>query len=347
MKSQRLKELLLYKRWLWHMLFWTGYIIFRFWPYYITISYSYPPVFLQYMLISELLFVAATYFTLTLYRRLFERKKYSLYFSLGSGSWALYLLGRIFFQFWYLRAEPAFQNNTFTDIFFNNIAIVLIFFFFITACKYFKDGFISQHFESQKKEQQLIAEVNNLKSQIAPHFLFNTLNNLYGLAVDKSEKLPDMMLRLSNLLRHTLYETQKPVVSINAEINVLKGYIELESIRVESYLKLEFDNMVPADTTSQIAPLILIVFVENAFKHSKLVESAAVNIYISTNLENDLFTLLVKNNYDKEKESMAGGIGLTNVKRRLEVLYPEHQLTINKDEGFFTIELKLPLSKTS
>jgi hypothetical protein len=347
LNTGKLKDLLLYKRWPWHLLFWTGYIIFRLWAYYITIHYNYPPIFLQYMLLSELLFVATTYFSLWLYRRLFETKKYFLYFSIGASSWILYLLARMVFQFWYLRNEKGFQGNTFTDIFFNNIAVVMVFFLFSTASKYFKDGFIAQQFEAEKKKQQLMAEVNNLKSQIAPHFLFNTLNNLYGLAVDKSEKLPDLMLRLSNLLRHSLYETQKPLVPITKEINVLKSYIQLESIRLENYLKLEFDNKVPDDSPYQVAPLILIVFVENAFKHSKLVQLAAVNIYISTSMENNIFTMVARNNYNKEIESGTGGIGLTNVKRRLDVLYPEHQLTINKDEEFFHLTLQLPLAKAT
>ena len=345
--TKKLNDLLLYRRWPWHLLFWIGYIIFRFWAYYITVTFNYPAIFLQYMLLSELLFIGTTYFTLALYRRLFARKKYALYFSIGAISWVLYLLGRTVFQFWYLRNAPGFQNNSFTDIFFNNIAIALGFFLFITASKYFKDGFISQQFETEKKQQQLAAEVNNLKSQIAPHFFFNTLNNLYGLAVDKSEKLPDLMLRLSNLLRHSLYEAQKPLVPIAEEILVLKSYTELESIRLENDLELKYENTVPDESPYQIGPLILIVFVENAFKHSKLVQSSAVNIYISTTLENDIFTLLVRNNYNNEKESGTGGIGLTNVKRRLDVLYPEHHLTINRDEEFFTLTLQLPLSKAT
>jgi hypothetical protein len=340
-----LKDLFLNKRWPWHLLFWAGYIMFRFWAYYLTINFNYPPVFLQYMLLSELLFVGTTYLSLWLYRCQFEKKKYSTYFLIGAGIWVLYLLGRTAFQFWWLRNEKGFQNAVFADAFFTNIAVVFVFFLFITAAKYFKDGFIAQQFEAEKKQQQLMAEVNNLKSQIAPHFLFNTLNNLYGLAVDKSEKLPDLMLRLSNLLRHSLYETQKPLVPITEEINVLKSYIQLESIRLENYLQLKFDNMVPEDSPFEIAPLILIVFVENAFKHSKLVELAAVNIYISTAMENDTFTLLVRNNYNKEKESATGGIGLANVKRRLDVLYPEHHLSITRNEEFFTVTLQLPLSK--
>ena len=131
-------------------------------------------------------------------------------------------MAELFFNSIICKMNRVFKGNTFTDIFLNNITVVIVYFLFITSCKYFKDGYITQQFEAERKQQQLMAEVNNLKSQIAPHFLFNTLNNLYGLAVEKSDKLPDLMLRLSDLLRHSLYETQKPLVSINDEINVLK-----------------------------------------------------------------------------------------------------------------------------
>ena len=341
------KNFLLYKRWPWHLLFWIGYAIFRFWVYYITVKY-YPSIFLEYMLLSEVMFVAITYFTLWLYRRLFESKKYLTYFLIGAGSWALYLYGRTEFQFWYLQAAPGFKNNSFTDIIINNITVVIVYFLFITSCKYFKDGYITQQFEAEKKKQQLMAEINNLKSQIAPHFLFNTLNNLYGLAVEKSEKLPGLMLQLSDLLRHSLYETQKPLVSINEELNVLKSYIELETVRLEDDLKLEFNNTVPVNSPYGIAPLILIVFMENAFKHAKFVQSAPVNIYIKTMLDNNRFTLIIKNNYNTGKENSVNGIGLANVKRRLEVLYPadQHKLNISKDDSFYTVDLQLQLKNS-
>lgn len=342
-----IKDWLLYKRWPWHLFFWTGYVLFRLYIYYITVKY-YHPIYLEYMLLSEIMFVGITYFSIWLYKQLFEKKKYSIYFVVGTISWLLYLYTRTIFQFWYLHNEPGFKVNNFTDIFLNNIAVVIVYFLFITSCKYFKDGYITQQFEAEKKEQQLMAEVNNLKSQIAPHFLFNTLNNLYGLAVDKSDKLPDLMLRLSDLLRHSLYETQKPLVSISDEINVLKSYIKLESVRLEDDLKLEFINTVPENSHFQITPLILIVFIENAFKHAKFVQSSAVNIYIKTILENDLFTIAIKNNYNAERKSSSNGIGLTNVKRRLEVLYPnnQHQLTISKDKIFYIVTLQLKLVKT-
>jgi hypothetical protein len=342
----KFKKFLLHNRWPWHVLFWMGYVLFRFWLYYITVTY-YPSIFLEYMLLSEILLVAFTYFTLWLYRYLFEGKKQLIYFFAGTVSWALYLCGRTVFQIYYLRNAPGFKGNTFVDIFLSNITVVIVFFLFITACKYVKDAYIFQQFEAEKKEQQLMAEVNNLKSQIAPHFLFNTLNNLYGLAVDKSDKLPGLMLRLSNLLRHSLYETQKPLVSLNEEMDVLKSYIELETVRLEDDLKLVFDNSVPQDSSYQVAPLILIVFMENAFKHAKFVQGAAVEIYIKTALEGDLFSLTIKNNFNTEKSASVNGIGLTNVKRRLEVLYPgqQHQLSISQDDVYYTVNLQLQLVK--
>ncbi len=339
------KDLLLYNRWPWHVLFWIGYTIFRFGVYYITLKY-YPRIFLEYMLIAEAMFVVVTYFTIWLYRRLFQRQKYFLYFLTGTMSWIAYLYGRTMFQFYYLKDAPGFKNNSFADMVLNNLVIVIVYFLFITACKYFKDGFIAQQFEAARKEEQLVAEVNNLKSQIAPHFLFNTLNNLYGLAVDKSDKLPDLMLRLSDLLRHSLYETQKPLVPLHEEINVLKSYIELESIRLENDLQLEFNNTVPAATKYQIAPLLLIVFVENAFKHAKFIQDGHVEIYFKMALEREWFSLEIANNYNRDKQSSGHGIGLINVKRRLDVLYPKHQLSINRTETFYSVELKLPLTES-
>ncbi len=339
------KKLLLHKRWPWHVLFWIGYVLFRFWLYYITVMY-YNAIYLEYMLFSEIMFVAITYFTLWLYARFFEPRKYIIYFLIGAGGWIAYLYGRTFFQMDYLKNEPSFKGSTFINIFLGNITFVLVYFLFITACKYFKEGYIAQQFEAEKKQQQLSAEINNLKAQIAPHFLFNTLNNLYGLAVEKSDKLPDLMLRLSDLLRHSLYDTQRPLISLNEEMKILTSYIQLERIRMEDNLQLQMDNTVPEGSHHQIVPLILIVFIENAFKHAKFVKETAVNIYIQTGLDGNWFSLLIKNNYNRDKEQSGNGIGLANVKRRLELLYPtgQHELTINKEEVFYTSCLRLQLA---
>jgi len=343
--GSRINQLLINQRWPWHVLFWTGYALFRFWMYYITVTY-YPSIFLEYMLMAEVMLVALTYATLWMYRKLFAKEKYLLYFLAGTAAWLGYLYLRTVFQFAYLKNERGFSGNNFSDIFINNITVVIVYFLFVTAAKYFKDGFISQQKSNEMKRQHLTAEVNNLKSQIAPHFLFNTLNNLYGLAVARSEKLPDLMLRLSDLLRHSLYETDKPLVPLQQELEVLKSYIELESVRMEDNMELDFKDHVPAYSNHQVAPLLLIVFVENAFKHARLVPQGAIRISIETAIENNWFTLQVKNNYNTNKPASTKGIGLMNVRRRLELLYPnwKHQLQVEQADGYFIVNLGLQLT---
>ncbi|TDH24595.1 hypothetical protein EXU57_14740 [Segetibacter sp. 3557_3] len=345
-KFEQQHSWLLNNRWAWHLLFWFGYVLFRFWPYYITFTY-YPPVFLQYMLLSEVLFVGTTYVTIWLYKRLFAARKYGRYFLVGASTWILYLCVRTLFQVYYLQAEPRFRGNSIADILINNITVVLVSFLFISGCKYFKDGYITQQFEAAKKAQHLTAEVNNLKSQIAPHFLFNTLNNLYGLAVEKSDKLPELMLRLSELLRHSLYEADKALVPLSDEVEVLKSYIQLESLRLEDNLQLDFENRIPAINPYQVAPLIGIVFVENAFKHARLVQPLVVTISIKAWLLNGWFHLQVINNYKVGCVENKGGIGITNVRRRLALLYPNghHELNINQDDTWFKILLRMRLAK--
>jgi len=153
------------------------------------------------------------------------------------------------------------------------------------------------------------------------------------------------MIQLSHFLRHSLYETQKSLIPVNDEINVLKSYIEIESVRLEEDLQLELKNNIPHDSRCMIAPLILIVFIENAFKHAKYVRSETVNIFIETDLKDEWFTLTIINNYNQSGKSSENGIGLKNARRRLELLYPapKHQLMINIDDRFFTVKLQLLL----
>lgn len=119
------KNPLLYNRWSWHLLFWIGYCLFRLWPYYITVTY-FNNVFLEYMLLSEIFFVANFYLTIYMYKRLFIPQKYIIFFIAGIAAWALYLYGRTVFQFYYLQDQPTFKGNTFSNIFINNIAFVMV-----------------------------------------------------------------------------------------------------------------------------------------------------------------------------------------------------------------------------
>jgi LytS/YehU family sensor histidine kinase len=155
------------------------------------------------------------------------------------------------------------------------------------------------------------------------------------------------MLRLSDLLRHSLYETQKPAVSIHEEIDMVKSYIALESLRLEDDLELAFNNSIAEDAPYEISPLILIVFIENAFKHARFVKTGPIIIRIDMKLEKGRFNLLTTNNFNDDKQLSSGGLGLTNVRRRLEVLYPDdqHHLTISRDSGHFVVNLQLQLNR--
>lgn len=187
------------------------------------------------------------------------------------------------------------------------------------------------------KEQEL----KFLKMQIHPHFLFNTLNTLYGFALRKSEKAPEMILKLSNLLDYILYQVDKPKVLLQDEINHIEDYISLEKLRFQESLQVIFDEKV-MDHQFEIAPMLLLPFVENAFKHGNQIDGVLkVTIYVSVD-ENELnFTI---ENSAIKKEHSKNGIGLENSKKRLEMLYEnQYFLEILQEEKLFKINLKIAI----
>ncbi len=190
------------------------------------------------------------------------------------------------------------------------------------------------------------AELKLLKAQIHPHFLFNTLNNLYGLTLEKSDEAPDLVLRLSEILDYILYRCNEKRVSLSEEINNLKNYIEIEKIRYSDKLKL--DVSFPTNTNNfNIAPLIILPFVENAFKHgvSNFPGIATVKIKISLTENNLIFNIRnTKNSNIEKQQNYSNGIGLNNVKKRLDLMYPEkYILAINDKTETFSVNLTLQL----
>ncbi len=191
------------------------------------------------------------------------------------------------------------------------------------------------------------AQLKLLKAQIHPHFLFNTLNNLYGLTLKKSEKSPEVVLRISSLLDYMIYRSALPRVLLTEEINYIRDYIALEELRY-SRLKLQYTFPEEPDGYS-IAPLILQPFVENAFKHGTSNDIASPWIDIKAELQgsNELFFSVNNSRSAYTPDDPAGyteGIGLKNVKERLRILYPEnHFLRISEEEKCFGISLKLKL----
>ena len=189
----------------------------------------------------------------------------------------------------------------------------------------------------QLKEQEL----KFLKMQIHPHFLFNTLNTLYGFALKKSEKAPEMILKLSSLLDYILYQVDKPLVLLQDEIRHIEDYVSLEKSRFQESLQITFNKDL-IDEKLEIAPMLLLPFVENAFKHGTQIDGVvAVNINLKVD-ENELhFTIenSAKNNKNSKK-----GIGLENIKKRLEMLHPKkHFLEILQEDTVFKVNLKIPI----
>jgi len=176
------------------------------------------------------------------------------------------------------------------------------------------------------------SELQFLKSQINPHFLFNNLNNLYSYAIENSPKTPEIILELSAVLRYMLYECKEKYVSLHKEIEQLKNFTQLNTLQIEDRGTITFDA--PIETYGyKIAPLILIVFIENAFKHSQSSQSENISITVEIELtKTGQLDFYCKNNFlpTTNTDSLSNGIGLANVQKRLQLLYPQkHELTIN------------------
>ena len=193
------------------------------------------------------------------------------------------------------------------------------------------------------KEQQLISELTYLKAQLQPHFFFNTLNNIYSLALIQSKDTAPLVAKLAELMRYILYKADEKFVSLNDEIAFIQNYVEVERIRYRSAIRINFEIQ-GIDEESKISPLLLLPFIENAFKHGIQEEEkdGFVTIVICKT-ENEL-TLEVKNSIAEHKESN-GGIGLVNVKKRLEILYPQKQeLTIQNNGEIYQVSLTLEMT---
>ena len=187
------------------------------------------------------------------------------------------------------------------------------------------------------KEQEL----GYLKMQIHPHFLFNTLNTLYGFALKKSEMTPDMILKLSNLLDYLLYQTNKPFVDLTEEINHIKDYIALEKMRFNDTLNITLDTKGCKKNIS-VAPMLFLPFVENSFKHGKL-KNSILDIKIKFECSGRAINFIITNSHEKGNDHKKG-IGLDNIKKRLELLYKErYNLKIFETDKSFNVQLNLQL----
>lgn len=195
------------------------------------------------------------------------------------------------------------------------------------------NSFISE----EKKE----IEIKFLKSQLNPHFIFNSLNNIYSLTYFKSEKALPAIEKFSNIMRYTTYESQKEKISIKEEIEYIKSMIELEQLRHEGEFKVDFE-IIEIEYSTDIPPLILFPLVENALKHGHLDKYHPLKIHITCTDENLHF--YVGNAISDKKRDNVGGVGHQNLKKRLDIYYPKsHTLVTSRKDEYYTVELKIKL----
>jgi two-component system, LytTR family, sensor kinase len=276
--------------------------------------------------------------------QLFYRKKYF---------WYVIAVIACFTVFAFLSFNMV-KTFVFTDASFSfrkHLPFCVFVFLFILACsiayKTIKDNIVFKNLASERLNENLKTELSLLRSQVSPHFMFNVLNNMVALARKQSDLLEPSLIKLSSLMRYMLYETGEQKVSLEKETEYLQSYIDLQLQRFGKKLMVNI-NVLPADKQYDIEPMLLIPFVENAFKHGTgMIDHPQIDISLKA-LTNILY-FTVQNKYDpasQEIKDSASGIGLANVQRRLELLYSnhKHELTINRDNNTFSISLQIHLN---
>ena len=254
-------------------------------------------------------------------------------------------LSNILFYFKYSN-YPELQNYLITNqhsYFLINMMIVGT----STIIKIVSDWVKHQRERNDLQTQNMQSELRFLKSQINPHFLFNTLNNLYALTLKKSDKAPEIVVKLSEMMRYMLYECNEKQVPLSKEVKYIQNYLDLEALRQGKEVEIHFD-VYGEVSNQQIAPLMFIPFLENSFKHGLNHHINQGYVDIRLDVEPQKVRLRIENSKPDSmplpEHPRSGGIGLVNVRRRLNILYPQaHQLNIESEPNSYAVDLKIEL----
>jgi two-component system LytT family sensor kinase len=364
------------KPWVYHTLFWIAYYVFAA---LISLSVHHitdPRFYLQ---LATLVppDMALVYWHLFLLRHfLLRRRKIALYVLLllpciAANAFVNISLHRLYTQWGspFFAGSDTYDSQNFAGHVLNSIYLLGL----ATAAKFVKDWVLQKQQLQEIEKTQIKTELAFLRAQIQPHFFFNTLNNLYSLTLQKSDRAPEVVLKLSSLMSYMLYESAAPLAPLQHEIATLEDYLSLEQLRFGSRLILSFEKETgptagpepypePAAPTAsvRIPPLILLSFVENAFKHgmSQLPGEGRIDIHLSLQPDTLLFRISnpVAPNRNRPStkadpvaqaepgDQPANGIGLRNVIRRLDLLYgPRYDLDLRETDNTFHVTLKIPL----
>jgi len=281
--------------------------------------------------------------------RFLERKKIGRYLLEFSVPFVLLMFIRVHLQRYlvdgYTHKVEYFYSSTFIIL---DAATTVFIVIFVGMLRFVKDWF---EFEARKKEienEKLTAELTFLKAQINPHFLFNTLNNLYYLAYSKSEHTTEIIAKLSQMMRYMIYDSNHPKVLLSREIEYMKNYISLERLRLNDQIPIRFDVEGRIDHDVWITPLVFITFLENAFKHGVTNTNPRAWVNVSISLYDGVCVYKVENSKiinAREDNGGRSGIGLQNVARRLELSYPgKYTLHVDDRPESYAVQLNLSLS---
>jgi two-component system, LytTR family, sensor histidine kinase AlgZ len=222
----------------------------------------------------------------------------------------------------------------------NTLFIVL----FVAMLKFVEDWLELEDRRKEIENEKLTSELRFLKAQINPHFLFNTLNNLYYLAFMQSPNTPEVIAKLSQMMRYMIYDSNHATVPLQKEIEYMENYIALERLRLNNQIPIEFEVNGPVERV-QVTPLVLITFLENAFKHGVSNNATDAWVKVSLSVEGKRLLYRVENSIlsiKDEKTKEPSGIGLQNAQRRLDLSYPNrHRLNIVQQPDRYTVELTL------
>jgi len=273
----------------------------------------------------------------------FNKRRFLLFLLLELANILLFILLNYFVTFFF---EGGKHPANFLTEFIAEFILVLLFLVLSTLFKFTRDSIALQDIELRIKEmekQKIEAELRALKAQVNPHFFFNTLNSLFALSLDKSEKAPEMILKLSDLMRYVIYESTDDLIPLTKQLEFLQSYVYLERLRSQESLDVKFE-VVGSHVELKIAPLLYLAFIENAFKHGAKSDADQPYIHILFNLElADRVVFSIRNRKDPFQEKRrGGGFGLDNVKKRLELLYPgKHELVINETATDYNLFLTI------
>ncbi|TGV04727.1 sensor histidine kinase [Flavivirga rizhaonensis] len=345
------------RRWLEHVLFWLTIYLLQVLGLHSDFRYSDGEFLHKLIMLSTKIVVAYTFIYYQVPKLLYKKKYVLFIISIVITSYIFCVLDRLLVVYIVetLLRKGTFEQESVVEIlldirklystYFLSLYFPTLIFF---TLKLIKEKFIETSQIEQLKREKSLAELNFLKAQIHPHFLFNTLNNLYVLTLQKSKKAPETVLKLSQILDYMLYQCNDKHVTIEKELELIQNYIDLEKLRYGERLELKLNKNIDNPQT-KIAPLILVSIIENAFKHgiSSTIDKTIVKIDFK--VQNKTLNFNVFNTksklVQKDNTKYRDGIGQKNIEKQLKLIYPDKfQFKIHEEDISYTVKLNIDLS---